>query len=141
MLLLSILKESLSTSKLKSKYPEKKITLADIFFYRFAHVNLGNLTQNEYVEKIFKNRNYVNGLNKVRVLIVDEISMLDGGLLDKIEYICRTVRRNVEKPFGGIRVCSSIIKEKEAYLSFKLIRLYFVEIFFNYRPWIKAINV
>lgn len=38
------------------------------------------------------------------VLIIDEISMLHDYRLDMIDEICRTVRREYDKPFGGIQV-------------------------------------
>lgn len=43
---------------------------------------------------------------KVRTLIVDEISMMDGILFDKIEFIARVLRGN-GKPFGGIQLVLS----------------------------------
>ncbi|KAI0803018.1 hypothetical protein BC629DRAFT_89830 [Irpex lacteus] len=38
-----------------------------------------------------------------QVLIIDEISMLDGKLFDKLEFVARALRKN-EEPFGGIQV-------------------------------------
>lgn len=75
-----------------------------VMHYSFAKVGLGNSSLDYYLDKYSKNRNYSASLRKVRVLIVDEISMLDGGLLDIIESICRMVRGNRSKPFGGIKV-------------------------------------
>lgn len=43
---------------------------------------------------------------KVRTLIVDEISMMDGILFDKLEFIARVLRGN-GKPFGGIQLVLS----------------------------------
>ncbi|TBU34899.1 P-loop containing nucleoside triphosphate hydrolase protein [Dichomitus squalens] len=43
---------------------------------------------------------------KVETLIIDEISMLDGRLFDKLEYIARKLRKN-ERPFGGIQLVLS----------------------------------
>lgn len=40
---------------------------------------------------------------KAKVLIIDEISMLDGSVLDMVEMVCRTVRGNSEA-FGGLQV-------------------------------------
>ena len=37
------------------------------------------------------------------VLVIDEISMLDGALFDTLEYIARVIRNN-DHPFGGIQV-------------------------------------
>ncbi|GJE87828.1 ATP-dependent DNA helicase PIF1 [Phanerochaete sordida] len=42
----------------------------------------------------------------VHTLIIDEISMIDGKLFDKLEYVARILRRN-PKPFGGIQVILS----------------------------------
>jgi ATP-dependent DNA helicase PIF1 len=37
------------------------------------------------------------------VLIIDEISMLDGELFTKLEALARIIRKN-EEPFGGIQL-------------------------------------
>ena len=38
-----------------------------------------------------------------RVLIIDEISMIDGGLFSKEEHLARLVRKS-DRPFGGIQL-------------------------------------
>lgn len=38
-----------------------------------------------------------------KVLIIDEISMIDGSVFDKLEYVARMVRKN-PRPFGGMQV-------------------------------------
>lgn len=40
----------------------------------------------------------------VQVLIIDEISMLPGNYLEMLDQVCRTMKRDHEKPFGGIQV-------------------------------------
>ncbi len=42
--------------------------------------------------------------DKVKVLIIDEISMLSGTFLDTLDRICRVFKRKPELPFGGIQV-------------------------------------
>lgn len=42
--------------------------------------------------------------DKVKVLIIDEVSMLSGGFLDNLDRICRSFKRNPEVPFGGIQI-------------------------------------
>lgn len=42
-------------------------------------------------------------IKKTSVLVIDEISMLDGKLLDMVDIICRTIRQSSE-PFGGLQV-------------------------------------
>ena len=41
---------------------------------------------------------------KVSVLIIDEISMLSGMFLNTLDSVCKTMKRNFEKPFGGIQI-------------------------------------
>lgn len=43
---------------------------------------------------------------ELKLLIIDEISMLSAELLDKIEYVGRVIRKNSE-PFGGIKLVLS----------------------------------
>lgn len=40
---------------------------------------------------------------RTKVLIIDEVSMVDGELFDKLEQIARTIRNN-GRPFGGIQL-------------------------------------
>lgn len=42
-------------------------------------------------------------IEKARVLIIDEISMLDGVTLESIDRVCKEVKRNRD-PFGGLQV-------------------------------------
>lgn len=42
-------------------------------------------------------------IEKARVLIIDEISMLDGATLTSIDRVCKEVKRNTD-PFGGLQV-------------------------------------
>ncbi|CAJ0842615.1 277_t:CDS:10 [Entrophospora sp. SA101] len=45
----------------------------------------------------------IQRLQETKVLIIDEISMLDGRLFDELEIVARMIRRN-NKPFGGIQL-------------------------------------
>lgn len=36
------------------------------------------------------------------------VSMVDGGLFDKLDEIGRQIRGNRDKPFGGIQVCTGL---------------------------------
>lgn len=55
------------------------------------------------LDKISTNEKVVRRIKKTDVLIIDEISMLDGKLLDMVEVVCRTVRATSE-PFGGLQI-------------------------------------
>jgi hypothetical protein len=41
---------------------------------------------------------------KVKVLVIDEISMLSGTFLDNLDRLCRSMKRKDDLPFGGIQV-------------------------------------
>lgn len=45
----------------------------------------------------------VKRITHARVLIIDEISMLDGNVLAMVDKVCRSLRRN-EETFGGLQV-------------------------------------
>ncbi len=45
-------------------------------------------------------------IDKAKVLIIDEVSMLSPNMLDMVERVCRAFKRN-DKPFGGLQVVLS----------------------------------
>ncbi len=49
-------------------------------------------------------KNKRNILKKMELLIIDEVSMLRADILDAIDLVLRHVRREREKPFGGVQV-------------------------------------
>jgi hypothetical protein len=55
------------------------------------------------IDFIVQNEKLVKRVRKAKVLVIDEISMLDGRMLDGIEAILRTIRQSGE-PFGGLQV-------------------------------------
>jgi ATP-dependent exoDNAse (exonuclease V) alpha subunit len=58
------------------------------------------------MEALHEKKSLVNRINKANVLIVDEISMLDGKVLNSIDLILRMLRRD-ENPFGGMQIIFS----------------------------------
>ncbi len=41
-------------------------------------------------------------INRAKVLIIDEVSMLNAGMLDMVDAVCKAVK-NSEEPFGGLQ--------------------------------------
>ena len=74
-----------------------------VTLHSFAGIGLGKETAPELVKKIKKNQKAKTRWMRTKVLIVDEISMVDGDLFDKLESIARAVRNN-GRPFGGIQL-------------------------------------
>lgn len=55
------------------------------------------------LEQIVSREKLVRRIKKTHVLIIDEVSMIDGKLLDMVDIVCRTARQSTEV-FGGIQV-------------------------------------
>jgi hypothetical protein len=55
------------------------------------------------LDRIASNEKVAKRVKKARVLVIDEVSMLDGRMLDMIERITRTIRQK-EDAFGGLQV-------------------------------------
>jgi len=55
------------------------------------------------VEQIATKEKIMRRVKKAQVLVIDEISMLDGKLVDMVNIVCKTVRQSAEA-FGGIQV-------------------------------------
>ena len=53
--------------------------------------------------RLLNNEKVRNRVRHPKVLIIDEISMLDTRVLDLVDFACRLLRNN-EKPFGGLQV-------------------------------------
>ena len=72
--------------------------------HSFAGIGLGN---GNLIEKVKKNPKCVARWRKTKVLIIDEISMLDGYLFNALEIIARELRQHkssTSMPFGGIQL-------------------------------------
>ncbi len=72
---------------------------------RFKGIGLGSGSKVELAYHVAEGWN-AEWWQRCKVLIIDEVSMIDGELFDKLDYIARIVRGK-NKPFGGIQlVCS-----------------------------------
>lgn len=54
------------------------------------------------LDRISSNERIYLRLTKAKVLIIDEVSMLDARTLDMVDAVCRATRRN-DAPFGGLQ--------------------------------------
>ncbi|RPA98111.1 hypothetical protein L873DRAFT_1569971, partial [Choiromyces venosus 120613-1] len=78
--------------------------IGGVTLHSFAGIGLGKETAQELVKKVRKNMKAKNRWMRTKVLVIDEISMVDGDLFDKLEHIAREIRQARNKPFGGIQV-------------------------------------
>ena len=55
------------------------------------------------LDKITSTEKTVKRIKKAQVLVIDEISMLDGSVLEMVDKVCRVARGSAE-PFGGLQI-------------------------------------
>lgn len=72
--------------------------------HSFSGIGLGNGTVLQLVKTVRRNRKAVHRWKYTKVLIIDEVSMIDGRLLDKLDHVAREIRKTFHLPFGGIQL-------------------------------------
>jgi ATP-dependent DNA helicase PIF1 len=81
-------------------------TIGGTTLHRFTGIGLGQAPTKKLIQDILENDTKLQRWKEVRVLIVDEISMIDCVLFDKLDAIARAVRET-DEPFGGIQLVLS----------------------------------
>ncbi|KAI7088466.1 ATP-dependent DNA helicase, partial [Hortaea werneckii] len=77
--------------------------IGGVTLHSFAGIGLGKEEVPELVKKIKKNQKAKHRWMRTKVLVIDEVSMVDAELFDKLEAIARQLRNN-GRPFGGIQL-------------------------------------
>lgn len=77
--------------------------IGGITVHSFAGIGLGNGDVTKLYRKVRRSKKNMKRWSEIKVLVVDEISMLDGELFDKLDYIAQKIRKN-SSPFGGIQI-------------------------------------
>ena len=77
--------------------------IGGVTLHSFAGIGLGKEDVPELVKKIRRNQKAKQRWQRTKILVVDEVSMVDGDLFDKLEAIARQLRNN-GRPFGGIQI-------------------------------------
>jgi ATP-dependent DNA helicase PIF1 len=74
--------------------------------HSWAGIGLGDKSVKDLIDNIKSNSFALKRWQNTRCLVIDEISMIDADLWDKLEEIARVIRRN-NQPFGGIQLIVS----------------------------------
>lgn len=74
--------------------------------HSWAGIGLGDNSVSQYANKINNSKVLKNKWKNIKVLVIDEVSMLSADLFEKLELIARTVR-DTDKIFGGIQIIFS----------------------------------
>jgi ATP-dependent DNA helicase PIF1 len=72
--------------------------------HSWSGIGLGKGSAQMLLQKVQGNSAACDRWRKARALVVDEISMLDSGLLDALDFIGRNVRTASHLPFGGLQL-------------------------------------
>lgn len=73
---------------------------------RYSGIGIGDKDVETYYKKIIKMKSLKTRWLSTKVLIIDEISMMNPDLFDKLETLARKIRK-CDRPFGGIQVILS----------------------------------
>ncbi|KIY53384.1 hypothetical protein FISHEDRAFT_7136, partial [Fistulina hepatica ATCC 64428] len=76
--------------------------IGGVTIHSFAGIGLGIETAEDLAARIRKNKKAMARWLRTRALIIDEVSMIDGDLFDKLARIGSILRKKTE-PFGGIQ--------------------------------------
>jgi ATP-dependent DNA helicase PIF1 len=82
------------------------ILIDGITINRYSGIGLGDKEIDFYYKKIIKMPNLRKRWNETAILIIDEISMMEADIFDKLEILARKIRKN-DEPFGGIQLILS----------------------------------
>ena len=77
--------------------------IGGVTLHSFAGIGLGKEGAEELIKKVKRNPKAKARWMRTKVLVIDEISMVDGVLFDKLEQIARALRNN-GRPFGGMQL-------------------------------------
>ena len=80
------------------------VTLHSLFQLPFHPFLPTKVSKDELLGKIRYNRQRQQLLRKMELLIIDEISMVRCDVMDAIDTILKSVRRNHNMPFGGVQL-------------------------------------
>jgi len=78
-----------------------------ITLHSFLGIGTGTQTIALLLRRLRKNRNAVKRIRTTTSLVIDEISMMSAELFEKIDHLCKEIRKCYHKPFGGIRIILS----------------------------------
>ena len=75
--------------------------------HAFAGIGLATGTIQQVIDRVVKNRHKKLNWQKIDTLMVDEVSMLSLKLIQILDKIGRKVKKQPNKPFGGIQIIFS----------------------------------
>ena len=78
--------------------------IGGLTIYTYARLGTGKGSKEQLLKRVSQHNETVSRIRKTKLLIIDEISMLSGDILDKIDYIVSNIRQCTKKAFGGMQL-------------------------------------
>ncbi|CAG8833553.1 21955_t:CDS:1, partial [Cetraspora pellucida] len=82
------------------------LNIGGITLHSYTNIGIMDKSFEEIIKFIKENNFYYNRWINTKILIIDEISMINSDTFDFIDQIAREIRKN-KKPFGGIQLVLS----------------------------------
>ncbi len=80
------------------------VTLHSLFQLPFHPFLPTEINKGELMARVRYNKQRIQLLRKIELLVIDEISMVRCDVMDAIDTILKSVRRNYSTPFGGVQL-------------------------------------
>lgn len=79
------------------------VNIGGVTFHHFLGLKLAKSNNTVLIKMLLKNKKLLKKWRSIDYIFLDEISMISGSFLDKIDQIARVIRNNKDLPFGGIK--------------------------------------
>ncbi len=80
------------------------VNVGGVTLHSWAGIGIGDSPPSALVSNIRNNVPAFNRIKTTEILLIDEISMISGELLHKLDIVFKTIRENPDVPFGGIQM-------------------------------------
>ena len=77
--------------------------IGGVTIHSWSGIGARSVISDQEIDELEGKKYLWNRYEKTKVLVIDEISMLSGELLDSVDKVCKSFRRNT-LPFGGMQV-------------------------------------
>ena len=72
--------------------------------HSWSGIKLAKGSKDEVIQSVLKNKKVCRSIKSVRLLIIDEVSMMSQKIFEIIDDLCRQIKGRPFAPFGGIQV-------------------------------------
>lgn len=80
------------------------LNVGGMTLHSFSGIGLGDKDLRNTLSDVARNKKALERIKHCKILFIDEISMVSGELLDKIDGVFKHFRKKKNLPFGGIRI-------------------------------------